>query len=525
MQHPSIFNDVLGPVMRGPSSSHTAASWRIGTLALSLLGEPLSEALVEFDKAGAWAPNYEEQGTVMGMDGGLLGIEITDERIIDTKALANEKGIDIVYQVSHFPTDHANTVRLTVWGITGKRMVLVAVSLGGGMFELRMLNGHKISMQGGHYELIGLLPAKPDADQKAQLQDLLPAGHILAWYESESSALVHVRASEPFPESFTEQINHLDWVSSATSVAPILPIISGREKAFPFVTYHEMVMYNIETDQSLGELGMLYESCRSGLQESEIKAKMKHLVHLIEASIKTGLAGTQYEDRILQQQSHLIQKEAPEGRLPADDLVQRLIENITAIMESKSAMQVVVAAPTAGGCGTLGGTLKAIADARQVTEDQKIRAYFAAGLVGVFFARGPGFSAEEGGCQLETGAAAAMAAAALTDLCGGSANEAVAAASMALQNTIGLVCDPVADRVEVPCLGKNVTAGMNALAASTMALAGFKAVIPLDEVINTVKSVAASMPSALCCTGQGGLAATPTSARIKEELKAGCSSC
>ena len=118
-----------------------------------------------------------------------------------------------------------------------------------------------------------------------------------------------------------------------------------------------------------------------------------------------------------------------------------------------------------------------------------------------------------------------MAAAALANLCGGSADQALAAASMALQNTIGLVCDPVADRVEVPCLGKNVTAGVNALAASTMALSGFNAVIPLDEVIETVKSVAASMPRSLCCTGLGGLAATETSGRLKEELAARCGGC
>ena len=175
---------------------------------------------------------------------------------------------------------------------------------------------------------------------------------------------------------------------------------------------------------------------------------------IIEASIETGLAGTKYEDRILHQQSHLVRKAEDEKRLPADGLVNRLVENITAIMESKSAMQVVVAAPTAGSCGTLGGTLKAVADTRGISDDRKMKAYFAAGLIGVFIAQGPGFSAEEGGCQLETGASASMAAAALAELCGGTSEQAISAASMALQNTIGLVCDPVADRVEVPCLGK-----------------------------------------------------------------------
>ncbi len=81
---PSIFNDVIGPVMRGPSSSHTAASWRIAQVCVQLLMDELDEALIEFDKDGAWAPNYREQGTAMGMDGGLLGIDIRDERIIQS---------------------------------------------------------------------------------------------------------------------------------------------------------------------------------------------------------------------------------------------------------------------------------------------------------------------------------------------------------------------------------------------------------------------------------------------------------
>ena len=97
-EFPSIFNDVIGPVMRGPSSSHTAASWRIAKLSIQLLDEELQEALIEFDKKGAWASNYREQGTAMGMDGGLLGIDIRDERIINPDLLAKAKGISIKYQ-------------------------------------------------------------------------------------------------------------------------------------------------------------------------------------------------------------------------------------------------------------------------------------------------------------------------------------------------------------------------------------------------------------------------------------------
>ena len=131
---------------------------------------------------------------------------------------------------------------------------------------------------------------------------------------------------------------------------------------------------------------------------------------------------------------------------------------------------------------------------------------------------GPGFSAEEHGCQVEGGAASAMAAAGIAQLMGGTARQAVDAASMALQNMIGLVCDPVADRVEVPCLGKNISAAMNALSSATMACSGFDAVIPFDEVLDAVKAVGNQMPGCLKCTGKGGLSVTPSSARFRVGL-------
>ncbi len=485
---------------------------------MALLDDELAEALVEFDADGAWAPNYEEQGTVMGLNGGLLGIDITDARIIDTDAVARQQQVDITYAISRFPTDHANTVRLRIKGRSGKTLVFVAVSLGGGMFEIRMLNGHALSIQGGYYELIGFARGNLTPEHMDQLKAVLPKGCILYVDEGAFHSLIQLKSATPFAEVLRSQFRQWEWLEHVAIAAPILPILSGNEQAYAFTSVPGLLEYNAGKDLSLGALGLMYERQRSGLPESVLLDKMQTLIDIIEGSIVRGLAGTQYEDRILQQQSHLIQDAESRGRIPADTCTNRLIENIAAIMESKSAMEVVVAAPTAGGCGALGGTLKAFADQYQIAQQQKVRAYFAAGMVGVFFSEGPGFSAEEGGCQLETGAAAAMTAAALVELSGGSATQAINAASMALQNTIGLVCDPVADRVEVPCLGKNISAGMNATSASVMALAGFDPVIPLDEVILTVERVAATLPASLCCTGKGGLAITPKSVELKAML-------
>jgi len=512
---PGIFNDVIGPVMRGPSSSHTAASWRIARTGLDILNEPLKRALAEFDTNGAWAPNYHEQGTTMGIAGGLLGLEITDERRKVAESYARQKGIEIGYQVSSFPTDHANTVRLTLWGITGKKVQIVAVSLGGGSFEIRSVNGIPVQLCGDLYEILIFTKNKPDI--KDELDTITPPGVEFASEQKGNLIKYEFKSSHPFPSELMTRLRNNPVVDEVVLVNPIMPVLAGRETEMPFTTIQSIIGYAEETGSALGDLGLIYEKCISGLPEEELIVKMKEIIRIIHDSIETGLRGTHYSDRILQQQSHLIAKAESEGRI-RESVVNRIIENVSALMESKSAMEVIVAAPTAGSCGTVGGSLKAISDNAGSSEDELAKAYFAAGIVGACFAQGPGFSAEEHGCQVECGAASGMAAAGIVQLMGGTAKQALDAASMAIQNMIGLVCDPVADRVEVPCLGKNISAAVNAYASAIMAISGFNAVIPLDQVIQTVSDVGRTMPSCVKCTGKGGLATTEAALTIKNRM-------
>ena len=188
-------------------------------------------------------------------------------------------------------------------------------------------------------------------------------------------------------------------------------------------------------------------------------------------------------------------------------------------MEVKSAMGVIVAAPTAGACAALPGVIIGTATELEVGLDEIVKAMLAAGIIGVIIADKTGFAAEMGGCQLECGAASAMAAAGLVQLAGGTPEQGVDAASIALQNILGLVCDPVAGRVEWPCLGRNIIAGVNAIASANMALAGYDKVIPLEETLSAMKEVGDLMHPKLRCTGLGGLSVTQTSEKIYKELK------
>jgi L-serine dehydratase len=513
---PGIFNDVIGPVMRGPSSSHTAASWRIATTTLEILNDRLVKALVEFDRDGAWAPNYREQGTTIGIEGGLLGLDITDEQIRNTKSLAIEKSITIDYQVNSFTTSHANTVRLTLWGISEKKVEIIAVSLGGGSFEIRSINGFNVKLNGEWHELIIFIQGNLGISE--ELKNRISPDIEFLVQQKEELTLLEFKSSFPFSPEFIEQLQNYPEIDDISVVHPIMPVIAGRQTEMPFDSLQSLLDYADKNNADLGELGLIYEMCLSGLNERELNQKMVDIIQIIHQSIVTGLKGTYYEDRILQHQSHLIEKAEKEGKLK-DPVINRIIANVTALMESKSSMEVIVALPTAGSCGTVGGLLRAIAENIRSDNNELVRAYFAAGIVGAFFAQGPGFSAEEHGCQVECGAASGMAAAAVVQLMGGTAKQALGAASMAIQNMIGLVCDPVADRVEVPCLGKNISAAVNAYSSAIMAISGFDEVIPLDQVIQTVSRVSKSMPSCVKCTGKGGLSITDTSIVLKRQLK------
>lgn len=513
----SVFNDVIGPVMRGPSSSHTAASWRIARVCLDVLNAPLKTATVDFDKDGAWASNYREQGTVMGINGGVLGLDIIDDRMKHTETLATERDIVISYQVSSFPTKHTNTVRLRLEGKSGKKVQVLAASLGGGAFEIQQIGNFPLSIRGNYYELLiwhknpQFIPddVKTIVSQKAWVSQSI----------DKTNALLIIKSPTTFSSETINRLKKIIVFDEYVVLKPILPIISGNEKELPFHSIESLLKYADKHQLNLGEMGLIYESCRSGFSKQALVSKMENIIELIDDSITKGLNGTTYQDRILQQQSHLIENAERAGKILNNALLNKTITYVTAIMEAKSAMEVIVANPTAGSCGTIGGVLKAVAENLNASHEDLVNAYFAAGIIGIYIAKGPGFSAEEHGCQVECGAASAMAAAGIVQLMGGTAKDAVSAASMAMQNMIGLVCDPVADRVEVPCLGKNINAATNALSSATMACSGFDAVIPLEEVIETVFRVGNLMPTCLKCTGRGGLAVTATSVKIKAQLK------
>ena len=206
------------------------------------------------------------------------------------------------------------------------------------------------------------------------------------------------------------------------------------------------------------------------------------------------------------------------GTLLCGDFIGKVMEKALKTSESNACMKRIVAAPTAGSCGVLPAVLLPLARAGEADEEAVCEAlYVAAGFGQVIAARAT-LAGAEGGCQAEVGAASAMAAAALCSLKGGTPEQCAAAAAMALGNLLGLVCDPVAGLVEVPCVKRNVVGAVNAVSCANMALAGVDYAIPCDEVIDAMGRVGSLLSPDLRETGQGGLAATPTGVKIAQRL-------
>ncbi|MEI7729151.1 MAG: L-serine ammonia-lyase, iron-sulfur-dependent, subunit alpha [Verrucomicrobiota bacterium] len=513
----SIFNDVIGPVMRGNSSSHCAAALRIGRLARDLMGVEFNEVLIQFDRNGSLPTTHESQGSDMGLFGGLLGWDAADERLPNSPQALRDLGVQVRIETVDAGDPHPNTYRLTLRNGHEQHFVR-AISTGGGMIEVLNVDGFKVSMFGDCFET--LLWVRGEGHKLArELAALVPADAILV-HETEGEQMVEVKAGAFVSEQTMSRLNGAYVIRKIKRFSPVLPVLSRKTTSVPFTTCEEMLRHDQGRNTPLWKLAVEYEMARGNLTEAEVIAQMVDIVRILRRSIAQGIVGTQYEDRVLGHQSGKFSDLMKAGRLLDGGALNRIILYVTALMEVKSSMGVIVAAPTAGACAALPGAVIAMAEQMGLKEEAMAMAMLASGLIGVFIATRWTFAAEVGGCQAEGGSAACMAAAALVTLANGTMAQSVAASSMAFQSMLGLICDPIANRVEAPCLGKNVMAASNALACANMALAGYDPVIPLDEVIQTAERVGRQMPRELRCTALGGLSITPTSLAIEQRLAA-----
>jgi L-serine dehydratase len=254
------------------------------------------------------------------------------------------------------------------------------------------------------------------------------------------------------------------------------------------------------------------EAKESGLPPESIRARLAQVLQVMRAAVAEGLQGdVRSPSGLTGGRARRLWQDGP--RLLGPRVTATLARAI-GTLEVNAAMGLIVAAPTAGAAGVLPAILLGAGEFLEQDDERLIDALLVAGGVGGVVAQRASLAGAEGGCQAETGTAAAMGAAAVTWLAGGSDAQVATAVALSLQGMLGLICDPIGGLVEIPCIYRNASAAMQALAAAEMALAGLDFPVPADEVIDTMGEVGRRMPAAYRETAQGGLAASPSARRL-----------
>lgn len=285
-----------------------------------------------------------------------------------------------------------------------------------------------------------------------------------------------------------------------------------------FDSVTELLAYCGNTSLPLWEAVMRCSARESGISAEESWEKMRGRLLVMEQAdasyepalrSRSGLSGGDAEK---------MQRQFQSGGSISGDFIGQILSSALRMSECNACMRRIVAAPTAGSCGVIPAVLLPYARRFQAGEDELVKALYVAAGFGSVIASRASISGAEAGCQAEVGSASAMAAAALVYLHGGREEQMANAAAIALKNMMGLVCDPVAGLVEVPCVKRNAAGAMNALTAAELALAGIESRIPPDEVIDAMQAVGEMMPAALRETGEGGIAASPTAIKFRQDF-------
>ena len=513
----SILNDVLGPIMRGPSSSHTAASYYLGRLASELLGAPPVSVRVAFDPGGSYGQVYREQGVDLGFAMGLIGLPLTDSKFFCALDEVSSRDIDLVFEVKPLvEPDHPNTTDILLRSANGEELRVRGRSIGGGAVEITRIDAWPVLVTGHTHEVLVELAERSEAAVRSLIGS---DGNLLAdpiRLTRVDHVLLHARRRSALARDVATAILATGGVTRMRAVPPVAYVKQGVPL---FESAAGMVALAESRSCSLGRLALAHEAALLGIAEPDVFEEMARRVDLMRAAVSAGLGEQLPQMKLLGPTAGRVFRAEAAGKVAIGGLHTRAAARAMAVMHVNSGMGVVCAAPTGGSAGVLPAVLATLIEERGLDRRKATLAALAAGAVGVIVATRATFAAEVAGCQVEIGAAGAMAAAAVVDAAGGTPRQASDAAAISFQNTMGTVCDLVQGMVEIPCHTRNAVAASSSFVCADLAMGGYVNPIPLDETIDAVLAVGKMMPSELRVTSRGGLAATPSALNLKPRTK------
>jgi len=499
----SIF-EIIGPVMIGPSSSHTAGMARIGSMAYRIAGEKPVDIQLKLNPT--LSVTYKGHRSDAALIGGAMGLMEDDIRLREAYAIAERDGITTGVDFLEANRYHQNTARVDMTLKDGRKVSVKGVSVGGGSLYVDEVDGVSVMLDADRY-------------------------HVLAW-ESDPAALSalglggKVQGNSTFCVLSVEKAPDPALLASLPGrvhvAAPVLAYGASLPTERVYMSCQEALDEAKAQGISLAQLAINYEISRSGFAEADIRARMHHHLEVMKSSVAEGLSG---KNKLLYnitggQDAAMMQKAAAEGKTISGGLIPFAVAKALAVMEYNAAMGCLVAAPTAGSAGIVPGCMLQIQEAYGISDEKIEEAMFVSGLLGVIMSnRAVSFSGAVGGCQGEVGVSSAIAAAGLASVFTEDGDAVFHAMAMCLKNLLGLICDPIADPVEVPCIKRNTVGVANAFASCDMALAGIRSYIPPDEVIDALIDVEKRLPQELKGSTCGGLACTLTAKCLRKELR------
>ena len=506
MKRVSILNHVIGPIMRGPSSSHTAGPWRIGRTARDLLGSKPKEAVFTFDPKSSLAVCFHDQGSDAAFVAGLLGHALTDDEEPRVLELAPGEGLEAIFKLGPFPeADHPNSTLLHLRGEDGGELILHARSVGGGSMQIASINGFPVMIKGDRYELAVECEASSINEILAILKAWDPDA---AAQTDEGNGFANASSFLKPEETLLSAIKELPGVNRIYKADPVMHPLRGKEL---FAGTGELLALAAEKGWSLGETALEYESALLELPREQLMKEMGERLDVMLRAVELGLSGKHQEMKLLRPFAGSVMKAEQTGKMFLGGPHARAATRAMAAMHVNGAGGVVCAAPTGGSAGVMPGVVSTLLEDMQVPREKVVMAMWAAGAIGLALDRRSTFAAEVAGCQVEIGAAGAMSAAAVVEAGGGSAGQGCAAGATVFQNMMGSVCDLIQGIVEIPCHSRNAALASQAFLCADLVLGGYENPVPLDETVDAVDSVGRMLPEELRCTSRGGLAVCPSS--------------
>lgn len=556
---PLGLRDIIGPIMVGPSSSHTAGALRIARMARRLLSAAPAHA--DITLYGSFAHTGTGHGTDKALVAGLLGLEADDLRIRDSFFLAKGAGLEFAFtratdaQAEAAGVEHPNTVDMRIVDADGERIDVRGVSVGGGAAAIRRIDGVDVDISGKRTSVV--VSQRDERGVLAHIARCLSDAAVniatTRMYRTRRGAHAYtvMEVDGSVPARAKEEIEQDPRVMGVRVIPADGPeggmigdgaAVDRRDDAAAAGGEQNGGAAGGMTDRQIEAAEERFARCdfttgaellalcgREGCSIAQAMAAREEAL----AALDGADAGTdEYLARVLdvmrastekplrepeQSIGGLIGGEAHDSAAACarpdaviDGIAADAMVRAMAVLETNACMGRIVATPTAGSSGVLPGVLFALQNGKGF-DDTTLRAgVLTASAVGYLAARNATVSGAEGGCQAEVGTAAAMAAAAAVEMAGGTPAAALDAASNALCALMGLVCDPVGGLVEIPCQKRNGSAAAVALTCAQIALAGVPNLVPFDETVAAMDAVGRTLPATLRETALGGIAAAPS---------------